>query len=192
MRPRHRSSPVGAGASPAPTVHGGTKMAYDPERHHRRSIRLKSYQYAAGAYCVTICTHQRQMMFGQIYDGVMAVNEMGSIAHDEWAAIPSRFPGIELDEFVVMPNHLHGILFIKSGVPQAGVDAGPSLGAVVGAFKSLSTRAISRHLEQEVCRVWQRNYFEQIIRSDSMLEALRQYILNNPCQWQGDPDNVTP
>ena len=92
-------------------------MAYDQDRHHRRSIRLKGYDYTqAGAYFVTICTHERKCLFGDIVDGNMILNDAGRFAEKCWTEIPAHFPHVALDEFVIMPNHIHGILCIGDAV----------------------------------------------------------------------------
>lgn len=99
---------------------GRERMKYDPAVHHRRSIRLRDYDYAqAGAYFVTICAQDRRCLFGEIVDGEMRLNAMGRIVAEQWDAIPRRFINVELDEFVVMPNHIHGI-FLIVGAPLAG------------------------------------------------------------------------
>jgi len=88
-------------------------MRYDPNRHHRRSIRLSGYDYSqAGAYFITICTQDRACLFGDVVDGEMRLNDAGRVAQQCWRQIPAHFPNVELDEFVVMPNHVHGILVI--------------------------------------------------------------------------------
>lgn len=166
-------------------------MPYDPHRHHRHSLRLRDYQYdTAGCYCVTICTQQRQMTFGAVQNGVVELNDAGILVRAEWLALAQRFPSIELDDFVLMPNHLHGIIFLNLCDEAAAGCSAPILGAVVGAFKSLSTRAISRSTEV-LGKVWHRNYYEQIIRSEAMLNGLRQYILHNPHHWHDDPENAS-
>ena len=163
-------------------------MRYDPDRHHRRSVRLRDYQYdTSGCYCVTICTQQRQMVFGSVDDGVMEPNDVGVLVQAEWLALPQRFPSVELDGFVLMPNHMHGIIFLDLCSEAVTKDPVPILGAVIGAFKSLSARATS-HGQDGYGKLWQRNYYDQIIRSEAMLNGLRQYILDNPAQWQDDPE----
>ena len=88
-------------------------MKFDPQRHHRRSIRLKGYDYTrAGAYFVTICTQDRACLFGNVYEGAMHWNAAGNMIQDEWDALPDRFPTLDLDTCIVMPNHLHGILVL--------------------------------------------------------------------------------
>ncbi|MGE0824886.1 MAG: transposase [Candidatus Binatia bacterium] len=128
-------------------------IAFDPEKHHRRSIRLKGYDYRqAGAYFVTIVTHGRECLFGNVVDGGMALSERGKIVQRCWDEIPVHFPNVQLDTFTVMPNHIHGIIVIvgathASPLPQAVFPPhGPetrSLGAIVGSFKSAVTKRIN-------------------------------------------------
>lgn len=168
--------------------------------HRRRSIRLKDYDYTQnGAYFVTICTIQRYEWFGEIRDDSMNLNPVGRIVQDCWLQISDHFPHVELDEFVVMPNHLHGILVIThdSGarhvVPlQSAAFAQPiagSLPTIIRSFKAAVTKQINRsHLPSE--RIWQRNYYEHIIRSEMSLNAIRQYIRANPTEWERDEENL--
>ena len=183
---------------------------YDPDQHHRRSIRLKNYDYTQpGAYFVTICTHQRTSLFGQVVDGEMAVNELGEIVRQEWFCTAQVRPYVKLfaDEFVVMPNHIHGIIWITNHV-GAQRDCAPtprgstpnnvapgSLGAIIRAFKSAATKRINIHRGTPGAPVWQRNYYEHIIRNDRALHTIRRYIANNPMRWHLDrynPDAVGP
>jgi len=211
-------------------------MKYDPTKHHRRSIRLKGYDYHnAGAYFVTICTKNREF--------VLADPVVNAIVHDVWYALPSWFPTIELDEFVVMPNHTHFVVWNNVGTPLAGVldagvldagvlDAGvldadvhgggvgtplagvldggkprpyvipqpqkintaPTLGDIVGAFKSLVFKVyldwIKVNDPSRRAKFWQGNYYEHIIRNDRELNAIRQYIIDNPINWKMDRDNL--
>ena len=169
----------------------------------RRSIRLKDYDYAQeGAYCVTICTQHRTCLFGMVNgDGDMELDVIGQVVVDCWQAIPNHFPQVELDAFVVMPNHLHGILIINQGT-GVGVGAthvsplreprGPnkgSLGAIVGSFKSAVTKSVREFPEISIVTIWQRNYYEQIIRDERMLNALREYLEANPANWLFDENN---
>jgi len=178
-----------------------------PDLHHRRSIRLKEYDYSqAGAYFITICTHQREHLFGEIVDGEMKLNELGQIAHEEWHKTARIRVEIELDEFVIMPNHIHGIIMIHEPVrayhnkpvrayghtplptPNPAKFESPSraLGAMVRGFKS----AVTTQINQKRCTpgnpVWQRNYWEHIIRDEKDLYNAQAYILNNPIQWEND------
>lgn len=175
----------------------------------RRSLRLRGYDYSSdGAYFVTIVTQHRHCLFGQIVEDEMILNEAGQMVHDEWLLLPERFSSVETDQFVVMPNHLHGILVLGENVDSVGAplvgalpradigDTGniPTLGAVVGAFKSLTTVLYSEgvkesnwpHFDQ---RLWQRNYYEHIVRDEIAIERIRDYILGNRANWERDPEN---
>ena len=191
-------------------------MTYDPDRHHRRSIRLKGYDYTqAGAYFVTICAYQRECLFGQVENGAMVSSQYGHLAEQCWQVLPRDFPRVELDVFVVMPNHLHGIITL-TGCHTAGrgeafaqrlkerprsipANASPlrsahgtqpgSLAAVVQNFKSVSTRKINRTRATLGMPVWQRDYHEHIIRNEDELSRIRDYIVNNPLQWAVDREN---
>ena len=178
------------------------------QEFHRQSIRLEHYDYSSnGAYFVTICTAQRVHLFGEISDMTMQLNDFGKIAHNCWLELPNHFPQILLDEFVVMPNHVHGIVLIQSeqlGEPIAvgarhasplrghaafrGVKQG-SLGAIVGSYKSAVTKRINEARGSPGEVVWQRNYFDRIVRSDEQLIAARAYIVNNPLGWALDELN---
>ena len=183
-------------------------MKYNPEIHHRRSIRLKGYDYSqAGAYFVTVCTQNRECLFGEIVDGEMRLNEVGRIADEQWYALPQRFPQLELDAYVVMPNHIHAIFIITVGASLAGApDDGmvratarvaPTVGNIIGAYKSLCVHhalACCKHHDpgRFLGPIWQRNYWERIIRNETELNHIRGYIQNNPAQWELDklhPDN---
>mgnify|MGYP005856786213 CR=1 FL=1 len=168
----------------------------------RRSIRLEGYDYRwPGAYFITICTKRRVCLFGEVVAGEMHLNEVGRTVEGCWLRIPDHFPGVELDAFVVMPNHVHGILVITGSwdVPW-GTHASPlrthptgpqarSIGAIMGSFKSATTRCINKHRATPGARIWQRNYYEHVIRDQQSLERLRQYIQDNPARWELDPDN---
>jgi len=205
-------------------------MKYDPTKHHRRSIRLKGYDYHnAGAYFVTICTQNRECV---LEDPIV-----NAIIKDVWQALPSWFPTIELDEFVIMPNHTHFVVWITDvGTSLADVldgdvldvdvldggnmdggnmdvgnmDVGkphpykipkpekkntaPALGDVVGAFKSLVFKVYLDWVEindpSRRAKFWQHNYYEHIVRNEHELNAIRQYIIDNPINWKMDRDNL--
>jgi REP element-mobilizing transposase RayT len=166
-------------------------MNYDPERHHRRSVRLSGYDYSqGGVYFFTACTYQRQCLLGSMREGQVEISPAGRIVTQTWEGLPDRFPDIILDEFVVMPNHIHGILVIADGpiIPETGRER-PTLGAVLRAFKSLSAVSVNRLLGRTEWPLWQRNYHEKIIRSEQMLEAVRRYVQDNPRCWTDDADN---
>ncbi len=215
-------------------------MPYDPDKHHRRSIRLPGYDYRqAGGYFVTICVQDDGCLFGKVEAGRMHLNRMGRIVQQQWHRLPRHFPHVLLDAFVVMPNHLHGIIVIgargndnrgrrgeafapdrsdgfEEGTPQSrGVSSGSaanasplqqhqppsppqqpppsptgtepgSLGAVVQNFKSVSTRRVNRVRKTPGASLWQRNYWEHVIRRRRDLERIRRYIHENPARWGRD------
>ena len=201
-------------------------MKYNPEIHHRRSIRLKGYDYTQpGAYFVTVCAHQRMHFFGEVVNGEMVLNDRGKIARDEWFKTATLRPYVKLyeDEFVIMPNHGHGIIWIEEDVgalrgnvqlrgrqnraeqrsaptktvsaptktvsaPTKTVAPG-SLSAIVRAYKSAVTYAVNAAENQRGAVLWQRNYYEHIIRNDRERKNIGWYILNNPLNWQLDRDN---
>ena len=163
----------------------------------RGSIRLKDYDYSqSGAYSIIICTQDRACLFGEIADANTQCNAAGQMATSEWLALPERFPTARLDEFVIMPNHIHGILWINRATVGAGLVPAhpPTIGDIVGAFKSLTTVAYIRGIKTSGWptfrgQLWQRNYYEHIIRDDEDLNQIRQYIINNPAQWAMDREN---
>jgi putative transposase len=183
-------------------------MKYNPDIHHRRSIRLKHYDYSqSGAYFVTICTQNKTCLFGDLIDGQMILNGPGRMLQKEWDTLSERFSEIELDAFVVMPNHIHGIIFIV-GAPlvsahsfdqdRAGTRPAPTntIGDIVGTFKSIATHQYVIGIRQQQWpsfpgRLWQRNYYERVIRSEPELNIIREYIANNPSNWRED-DNFMP
>ncbi|MBI2918370.1 MAG: transposase [Chloroflexi bacterium] len=160
-------------------------MKYDPGRHHRRSVRLPGYDYSeAGAYFVTIVVQDRACAFGDVVNGEMQPNNTGEIVRAEWLSLPARFASIRLDAFIVMPNHLHGIIVLQDSPT-------PTLEQIVRAFKAVATRQI--HLSTNQGFAWQRNYFEHVIRDEESLERIGEYIINNPVQWELDRENpATP
>ena len=176
-------------------------MKYDPDKHYRRSIRLPGYDYSQpGAYFITICTQGRICLLGDVADGVMVLNDAGRIVANCWKAVPCHFKWVELDEFVVMPNHLHGIINIvdagrgtacRAPTPgeQFGRPQADSLTTVIRSFKSAATNSINLARNSQGQRVWQRNYYEHVIRNDSDLNRIRHYISENPAKWSEDPDN---
>lgn len=184
------------------------QVKLDPNQHDRRTFRLRGYDYAQpGSYFVTACTQGRQLLFGVVLGGQMRVNEFGGIVQEEWFRTQQIHPEALLDVFVVMPNHIHGIIIInqsRTGVnhgvthPRAtqtvapARPAGPgsgSLGAILGQIKSITTKRINlmRRTPQEP--VWQRNFYEHIIRTQQALDKIREYILTNPERWPFDPEN---
>jgi putative transposase len=165
-------------------------MTYTPEIHHRRSIRLKDYDYSqAGAYFVTVCAWRKENMFGGISEGKVSYSDAGEIVSDVWRKLPARFVSIELDEFVIMPNHFHGIVILGDPVgaglalsgttfetkpKQKGAASGaPTLGDIMRTFKSVSTITVNRRLDRQGYPLWQRNYYERIICDEQELCAIR-------------------
>jgi putative transposase len=198
-------------------------MKYDPDKHHRGSIRLKGYDYAqAGAYFITICANERECLFGEIVDGAMHLSEIGNVVEEEWLRSPKIRREIELDEWVIMPNHLHGIIIILPepvvggvgthgraslrraplNIGRASLRTGPgdegctplrrkprSVSSFVAGFKSVTTKRINILRNSPSAPVWQRNYYEHVIRSDADLGRIRVYISDNPARWDSDEEN---
>jgi REP element-mobilizing transposase RayT len=175
---------------------------YNPDIHHRHSIRLREYDYSnAGAYFVTVCTQNRECLFGKIVDGKVILNDAGRMVESIWNELDQHYKGIETDESVVMPNHFHGIIvLVGAGLAlpridtmirqnQGAASSAPTLGDIVRTFKSKSTIYINRLLVRTGQRLWQRNYYEHIIRNEDELNRLREYIVNNPAQWGFDNEN---
>ncbi|MCK4526356.1 transposase [candidate division WOR-3 bacterium] len=174
------------------------------KKYHRRSIRLKNYDYSqSGAYFVTVCTHQKKPFLGNILNGVMKVNKFGKAVEKEWLKTQKMRENVELDECIIMPNHFHGIIVIKENNVQAVSSRGvlqyaptnglqsPSetIGAIVRGFKSAVTKRINELRGKYGTSVWQRNYYEHIIRNDKEFKLVREYIINNPLRWQYDQEN---
>ena len=186
--------------------------------NRRRSIRLPHYDYRdEGAYFITICTHHHLCLFGYVMDDIVEHTSYGRIAADAWLAIPQHFTHVALDHYVVMPNHVHGILFIEDH-PKADLGArhtanednkeadvgaqyivplhstkrsfgsmvAGSLPSIVRTYKAAVTREINRTLGMPSAKIWQRNYYEHIIRSERDLNRIRDYILTNPARWAED------
>ena len=176
-------------------------MTYNPTIHRRKSIRLQGYDYSqAGAYFITVCTHSRAPLFGEIVDGVMVLNTAGQIVEKCWCAIPEHFPQVTLDEFVVMPNHVHGIITVgvnnvvgaNDYLPQPSkktprpLQHGTSrtIGSMVRGFKIGVTRWFRANTD--IHAVWQRNYYEHIIRNEDAYLKIAEYIQTNPQRWETD------
>lgn len=179
------------------------------ETFHRRSLRLKLFDYSqAGAYFVTICTKNRQCLFGKIQHGTVQLNPFGRVASAQWQQLPYRFPHLELGEWVIMPNHIHGIL-VNAGRGEASSisksddlerlsrEASPlrpngttpgSVGAIIQIYKSITSRKISAQIENLKGSIWQRNYYEHVIRNERDLQAISDYILTNPQNWKKDTE----
>jgi REP element-mobilizing transposase RayT len=216
-------------------------MPYNPNIHHRRSIRLKGYDYSqAGLYFITICCQSGICRFGKIKNGEMILNDLGKIAYDEWLHLPERYPHVLLDVFQIMPNHVHGIIGLggvvvgatlavaqQTNIPntvaqqtntpntvaqqnmvvqqntvvqiRAGASPAPTpppttpttltIGNIIGAYKSLVTDKcleIYKSRNEYMGKLWQRNYYEHIIRNESAYQNIYNYIIHNPEKWQDD------
>jgi len=174
----------------------------DKSLPQRKRLRLKDYDYSSeGFYFVTVCAQDRQCLFGEIVGAgpcagpKMALNDIGSMVASVWQEIPDHYPGVQIDEFVMMPNHIHGIIMlIADGRPRG--DA-PTLGLsdVIHRFKSLTTARYRHGVKQHNWqlfpgKLWQRGYHERIIRDDDELNRTRQYITDNPADWDKDPENL--
>jgi len=202
-------------------------MKHRFEKYNRHSIRLKEYDYSqSGAYFVTICTNNRECLLGRIIDNIIELNKAGKIIYTVWSELPHYYCGIDIDEFIIMPNHIHGIILIvgagpcacpnnmyeqrkqhgntyykggqpsniyRKGQPQ-GVAPTYSLPDIVHRFKSLTTTLYREGVLNNTFppfdgRLWQRNYYEHIIKNDKELNIIRQYIVTNPLQWTMDREN---
>jgi putative transposase len=167
------------------------KSRYDPDRHHRRSIRLATWDYATpAAYFVTICLNDPEATLGEIIHDQMILSPFGRVVADAWRWLAERYPYIELDESVVMPTHLHGIIVIQEQDPAAEPIKIKPLGSLVGAFKTVSTKQINLLRETPKARFWQRGYYDRVIRGPRELDAIRRYIRNNPARWAADRENL--
>lgn len=184
-------------------------MKFNPKLHHRQSIRLKGYDYSQpGSYFITICARQKECIFGEIKESKTILSHLGQLVEEEWLTLPHRFPQIDLDEYVVMPNHFHGIIYIVEArlasaqveAPQftpEQLDPAPhisTLGDIICAFKSLVFKRYydlirNNHLD-EVAKCWQRNYWERIIRNHQEYNNIQHYIITNPERWSQDSDNL--
>jgi len=161
----------------------------------RRSIRVKGFDYSQdGAYYVTICTHRRECTLGSVKGNAVQLTELGRAAEESWQDLPVRYPHLTLDALVVMPNHVHVILVIdgtecRGGGATPPLQSDPTLGQIVGYTKYQSTKRINERRGTPGERVWQRNYYEHIIRNDADLRRIREYIASNPLGWSEDPEN---
>lgn len=183
------SSPPGHGVG----AHGRAPLG--PQPHRRRSIRLQHHDYGEGVYFVTICAAGYECLFGEIVDFEMQRSPAGSIVAEEWLRTPSIRPEVELDAFVVMPNHFHGVVLLLesdggAGRHDAGLTRRPrSLGSLAAGFKSAVTKRINELRGTPRKTVWQRSYHEHIIRDEDDLVRIRKYVEDNPARWAEDRYN---
>jgi REP element-mobilizing transposase RayT len=204
-------------------------MKFDPQIHHRQSLRWRGYDYASeGAYFLTICTQGRICLLSKIEKGIILPGEIGGMIESAWLDLPLRFPTIGLDYYAIMPNHFHGIIFLNDSgadtrpaptsnsgadtrpaptsnsgadtrpapTSNSGADTRPTptLGDIVCAFKSLTTREYARGVRESGWpmfekRLWQRNYYEHVIRNEDELNRIREYVIENPANWDQDEEN---
>ena len=182
-------------------------MSVEVEKHHRQSIRLQGYNYAqSGMYFITACTEGRECLFGKVVQGKMIMDQVGQIVEGKWLKTPVLRPYVVLDEFVVMPNHFHAILLIvtagrgtwpmeKPGRSRAptterfGSPVSGSLPTIVRSFKSAAAKHINELRSTPGASLWQRGYYEHVIRDEDELQRIREYILTNPLRWELDREN---
>ncbi len=177
-------------------------MKFDPQKHHRRSIRLPDYDYSQpGVYFITIVTRGRECLFGEIKDGEMRLNDAGRIVWSVWNSLPARYPQITLGAAVVMPNHFHGNVIINEtiGAIVGAIHESPlqspvqrrrmTLPLVVGYFKMNTAKRIHEILGSQGIPVWQRNYYEHILRDDEEYNRIHLYIEANVDNWATDEEN---
>ena len=164
----------------------------------RRALRLPGYDYAqAGAYFVTICTRDRICVLGDVVDGEVRLSELGEMVNSVWLELPRHYPHVRLDAWVVMPNHVHGILLLEPDGDMAGAGLKPAptgrrrhgIPEVVRAFKTFSAGGINAVRGTAGTSFWQRNYYEHVIRDEASLDHIRHYIVDNPARWDEDPEN---
>ena len=168
----------------------------------KKQYRRRNYDYSQnGSYFITICTADREMFFGDINDGKIELSEIGWIAEKFWQEIPSHFLGVNLDEYVIMPNHIHGVIEINKSdpvgtghcpVPTVGSKFGhvtpKSLSTIVGSYKSIVTKEINLHIQNSGF-AWQLRFHDRIIRDEGELNRIREYIESNPSNWESDRNN---
>lgn len=180
--------------------------------NHRRSIRLKEYDYSwVGWYYVTICTSGRACLFGELVNDAMVLNKTGKIVEEEWLKTTTIRPEVELDHYVIMPNHMHGIVVIGESVNQSESNATEpvgthgraslrrltrmprSLSSFIAGFKSAATKRINIERRTPGIPIWQGRFYEHIIRNDVDLHRIREHIVSNPLRWSLDeeyPENL--
>ena len=183
-------------------------MRYDPDKHHRRSIRLRGYDYSQpGAYFVTICVQRRQCLFGEIVGEEMRLNDAGHMVERWWAELANKFPMVDTQGHGAMPNHFHGVVVIRADVgaalrgrplPSPGIghphrDA-PTVGDILDWFKTMTTNEYIRGVKTHAWTVfpgklWQRGYYEHVVRDDDELQRIQEYIATNPQRWAWDAQN---
>ena len=178
-------------------------------KYGRKSMRLPAYDYtSSGYYFVTICTRDHQCLFGDVVDGKICSNYIGEMINWHWNRIPLHFSNVELDKFTVMPNHLHGIVILvgakhfnkesivasnnskKNASPLRPIGTTPkSLSSITQNFKTITSRKYNRMKNTKARKLWQRSFYDRIIRNEKELYNIRKYIINNPLKWALDSEN---
>ncbi len=172
-------------------------------RGHRKTIRLRDYDYSdPGGYFLTICTHSREELLGKIVNQEMRLSGPGEVVRQWWLRLEERFPDVELDSCIIMPNHIHGIVIIleKERKDVGALHELPLqdtkrtrrrmvLPRVVGYFKMNSAKQVNRLSVSSANPLWQRNHYEHVIRNQYELSKIREYIENNPAKWDLDREN---
>ncbi|MEW6536140.1 MAG: transposase [Candidatus Auribacterota bacterium] len=167
-------------------------MSISQSPNQRKINRLSQYDYSKnGYYFVTICTRNKTKYFGQIVNGEMHLNRYGTIAENVWIQIPQHYDGVALDEFVIMPNHIHGIIAISTDrIESQDVRTAHygSLSNIIGAYKSLCTKKF-RKFDADADSIWLRSFYDHVVRNDESLHEIREYIRLNPLKWDLDEHN---
>ena len=170
----------------------------------RKTNRLNGYDYSnCGWYFITICTDNRKCLFGDIIDRQINLNDSGKMIDDQWNNIPNRYNNVTLDQYTIMPNHMHGIIqIVGAGSPCPNNDINnnainngrgnhaPTLGQMIAYFKYQSTKQINLFNNLPGRKIWQRSFHDHIIRTDTSLQNIREYIINNPATWDDDENNI--
>jgi len=165
----------------------------------RKGLRLKNYDYSQnGMYFVTICTHEKKCFFGKIVDNEMRLNVVGEIAQRYWLKIPKYYTGVKIHEFIIMPNHMHGIIELVDAVvtEQCSVTTMTSknyglLSKIVKSYKNVVTKEVNEIYSKNNFK-WQRSYYDHIIRKEESLQKIQEYITINPHEWKKDELYKTP
>jgi len=170
-----------------------------PTKYHRRSIRLSGFDYShPGSYFITLCTRGKSPLFGEIVDGEMRLNDMGKMVEQEILKTESIRDNIEIDKYVIMPNHVHLIIVIWSRkgtarraptVERFGKPVPNSIPSIIRSLKSAATKRINQYYHTPGQSIWQRNYYEHVIRDEKELNRIRRYVINNPAKWTYDIEN---
>ncbi len=178
-------------------------MEDQKKKYQRKSLRLKGYDYSRpGYYFVTICTHNRESILGEIKNGILSLTTLGKLVEYTWNDLPNHNYYVGLDKFIIMPNHIHGIIIIHENAVNlvgAGSEPAPTnpttknkyhgLPEIIRQFKTFSARRINKERQMARHPVWQRNYYEHVIQGEKELAQIRKYIQNNPQKWETDKNN---